>query len=104
MRIRQLDLLRYGHFTDASIALPASTPDIQIVFGDNEAGKSTAMAGIEDLLFGIPSNSPRNFLHDYGAMRVGAILEKGGDALTVRRRKGKKDTLLSRAGHAHPVG
>jgi uncharacterized protein YhaN len=95
MHIRQLDLLRYGHFTDVSIALPASTPNLQILLGENEAGKSTAMAGIEDLLFGIPSNSPHNFLHDYGAMRVGAILEKGGDALTVRRRKGKKDTLLS---------
>jgi hypothetical protein len=69
MRIRQLDLLRYGHFTDASIALPASTPDIHGVLGENEAGKSTAMAGIEDLLFGIPSNSPRNFLHEYGARR-----------------------------------
>ena len=77
MRIRQLDLLRYGHFTDASIALPPSTPDIHLVLGENEAGKSTAMAGIEDLLFGIPSNSPRNFLHEYGAMRVGATLEKG---------------------------
>ena len=104
MRIRQLDLLRYGHFTDAFIALPASTPDIHMVLGENEAGKSTAMAGIEDLLFGIPSNSPRNFLHEYGAMRVGATLEKGGDALKVRRRKGNKDTLLSEQRPAHPIG
>jgi uncharacterized protein YhaN len=101
MRIRQLDLLRYGHFTDVSIALPASTPDIHMVLGENEAGKSTSMAGAEDLLFGIPANSPRNFLHEYAAMRVGAILEKGGDALRVRRRKGNKDTLLSE--HDLPV-
>jgi uncharacterized protein YhaN len=104
MRIRQLDLLRYGHFTDASMALPASTPDIEIVFGDNEAGKSTSMAGIEDLLFGIPSNSPRNFLHDYSAMRVGATLEKGEETLTIRRRKGKKDTLLSERDVPIPSG
>ncbi len=104
MRIRQLDLLRYGHFTDASIALPASTPDIHGVLGDNEAGKSTAMAGIEDLLFGIPSNSPRNFLHEYGAMRVGATLERGGDSLTLRRRKGNKDTLLSAQDMPIPSG
>jgi uncharacterized protein YhaN len=104
MRIRQLDLHRYGHFTDASIALPASTPDIHMVLGENEAGKSTAMAGIEDLLFGIPSNSPRNFLHEYGAMRVGATLEKGGDALKVRRRKGNKDTLLSEQDMPIPSG
>ena len=104
MRIRQLDLLRYGHFTDASIALPASTPDIHGVLGDNEAGKSTAMGGIEDLLFGIPSNSPRNFLHEYGAMRIGATLERGADTLTLRRRKGNKDTLLSEQDMPFPSG
>ena len=52
MRIRQLDLLRYGHFTDAIIALPAGKPDFQMLLGENEAGKSTAMNGVEDLLFG----------------------------------------------------
>lgn len=95
MRIRQLELLRYGHFTDASIALPAGAPDIQMVIGENEAGKSTTMAAIEDLLFGIPSNSPHNFQHEYGAMRIGATLEKGDDVLKIRRRKGNKETLLT---------
>lgn len=94
MRFRQLDLLRYGHFTDAIIALPAGKPDFQMLLGENEAGKSTAMNGVEDLLFGIPANSSRNFLHEYNAMRVGALLEKGSDTLKVRRRKGNKDTLL----------
>ncbi len=94
MRIRQLDLLRYGHFTDAIIALPACKPDFQMLLGENEAGKSTAMNGVEDLLFGIPANSSRNFLHEYNAMRVGALLEKGSDTLKLRRRKGNKDTLL----------
>src|SRR5712671_4949417 len=81
MRIRQLDLLRYGHFTDAIIALPAGKPDFHMLLGENEAGKSTAMAGVEDLFFGIPANSSRNFLHEYNAMRVGALLEKGSDTL-----------------------
>lgn len=94
MRIRQLDLLRYGHFTNAVIDLPAGKPDFQMLLGENEAGKSTTMGGVEDLLFGIPANSPRNFLHEYNAMRVGALLEKGIDTLKVRRRKGNKDTLL----------
>ncbi|WP_044590038.1 YhaN family protein [Bradyrhizobium sp. LTSPM299] len=94
MRFRQLDLLRYGHFTDATIALPAGKPDFQVLLGENEAGKSTAMNGVEDLLFGIPTNSSRNFLHEYNTMRVGALLEKGSDTLKVRRRKGNKDTLL----------
>ena len=104
MRIRRLNLLRYGHFTDAPIDLPSGQPDIQIVLGTNEAGKSTAMAAIEDLLFGIPSNSPRNFLHDYGVMRVGAVLENDGHSLNVRRRKGNKDTLLSEDEVPFPAG
>lgn len=94
MRIRQLDLLKYGHFTNATIDLPAGKPDFQMLLGENEAGKSTTMGGVEDLLFGIPANSPRNFLHEYNAMRVGALLEKGAETLKVRRRKGNKDTLL----------
>ncbi|HUZ90427.1 MAG TPA: AAA family ATPase, partial [Methylocella sp.] len=49
----------------------------------------------EDLLFGIPGNSRYNFLHDYGSMRVGAVLENGGKTLEIRRRKGNKDTLLT---------
>jgi uncharacterized protein YhaN len=95
MRIQRLDLLRYGRFTDTHIDLPASNSDIHIVFGPNEAGKSTALSAIEDLLFGISNNSPYNFLHDYGSMRIGAILENGGKTLEVRRRKGNKGTLLT---------
>lgn len=95
MRIQRLDLLRYGLFTNTQLVLPASDSDIHIVFGPNEAGKSTALSAIEDLLFGIPGNSRYNFLHDYGTMRVGAVLENGGKTLEIRRRKGNKDTLLT---------
>jgi len=95
MRIQRLDLLRYGCFTDTHLELPVSDSDIHIVFGPNEAGKSTALSAIEDLLFGIANNSPYNFLHDYGSMRIGAVLENSGKTLEVRRRKGHRDTLLT---------
>lgn len=95
MRIQRLDLLRYGRFTDTHLALPVRDSDFHIVFGPNEAGKSTALSAIEDLLFGIAGNSPYNFLHDYGSMRISAVLENGGKTLEVRRRKGNKDTLLT---------
>jgi uncharacterized protein YhaN len=94
MRLRRLDLTRYGHFTDKSIDLPAAEVDFHIVYGPNEAGKSTALSAIEDLLFGIPARSPYNFLHDNSAMRIGALLESGSSILDVIRRKGNKDTLL----------
>ena len=95
MRIRQLDLIRYGHFTDAQVDLPAAAPDIHILVGPNEAGKSTVLAALEDLLFGIPARSPLDFLHSYRDMRIGALLESNGSSLAIRRRKGKKDTLLA---------
>ncbi len=95
MRIQRLDLLRYGRFTGTQIDLQARDSDLHILFGPNEAGKSTALSAIEDLLFGIPGNSRYNFVHDYGSMRVGAVLESGGKTLEIRRRKGNKDTLLT---------
>ena len=95
MRVRRLDLLRYGHFTDATFELPAGQPDIHIVFGPNEAGKSTALSALEDFLFGIPRTSTLDFLHGYSSMRIGAVLQSDGDTLEARRRKGNKETLLS---------
>ena len=94
MRVQKLDLLRYGRFTNVSLEFPALKSDIHIIFGPNEAGKSTSLAAIEDLLFGIPHNSSYNFVHDYGSMRVGGVLQHDGKTLDVRRRKGNKDTLL----------
>ena len=104
MRLRTLHLKRYGHFTDRAIHLPPGQPDLHVIFGPNEAGKSTTLAAIEDLLFGIPSRSKHNFLHDYRNLLVGAVLERGDDTLELYRRKGNRQTLLAADGsplHSH---
>lgn len=98
MRLRRLDLLRYGCFTDRSFELPVGSVDFHVVFGPNEAGKSTALSAIEDLLFGVETKSPYNFLHDYPNMRIGAVLESKKKSLEFVRRKGLKDTLLNTDG------
>lgn len=104
MRIKRLDLIRYGHFSDRSLELPSGKPDLHVVVGPNETGKSTALSAVADLLFGIPTKSPFNFLHDYGEMRIGAALEADSEVLEVRRRKGIKGTLLSTDDRAIPSG
>ena len=104
MRLSRLDLKRYGRFTDAVIDFPAGTHDFHLVFGPNEAGKSTTLSAISDLLYGISHNSPYNFLHSYGDMRIGAVLENPTSSIEFFRRKGKKETLLSGDGTAHPLG
>lgn len=104
MRICRLDLLRYGCFTDVQLDLPARTPDFHIVFGANEAGKSTALSAIEDMLFGIPHNSPLNFVHDYASMRIGGVLQNEQELVEAVRRKGNRDTLLTPGGIPIPAG
>jgi uncharacterized protein YhaN len=104
MRLERLDLIRYGHFSDRSFGLSTGKSDFHIMFGPNEAGKSTALSAIEDLLFGIDARSPYNFLHDYASMRVGGVLENGQGSLEVVRRKGNKDTLLGPEGSPLPGG
>lgn len=94
MRFAEVDLLRYGHFEDCRLQFPQNPTDLQIVFGDNEAGKSTTMAAINDLLFGFPHVTPYAFRFDNQLLRIGAILEADGNSLACRRKKGRAGTLL----------
>ncbi len=104
MRLSKLNLIRYGRFTDRLIELPHMESDFHVVFGLNEAGKSTAMSAIEDLLFGMPSRSSYNFLHDYKDMLVEGHLENNSSSLQIFRRKGKNNTLLDENGTPIPGG
>ena len=73
MRLRRLGLSRYGMFTDHTIDFGeriGDRPDLHMVYGPNESGKSTALAGFLDLLFGIELRSRYSFLHGYEAMRI----------------------------------
>ena len=95
MRFLSLDLIRYGHFTDRTVTF---RPDaaLHIVYGPNEAGKSSALAAFSDLLFGFPDrNVGYDFLHPARDLRLGARLRAhGGTELAFRRRKGRSNTLL----------
>jgi uncharacterized protein YhaN len=101
MRLKRLDLTRYGKFTDHSIDFAereAGRPDLHIVYGPNEAGKSTALAAFLDLLYGIEPRSRFNFLHPYPVMRIGAALEFGGQVLELARIKRAQNDLLDAGG------
>ena len=78
MRLNRLDLARYGKFTGKSISFGQKVvgkTDLHLIYGLNEAGKSTLFSAYLDLLFSIGSQSPYNFIHPYPAMRIGAQLE-----------------------------
>src|SRR3546814_14381966 len=94
MRLSHLSLERYGRFEDCELNFRPGIPDLHVIYGENEAGKTTSLAAVSDLLFGFPVRSPYNFLFDYSLLRVGAVLEDGGTTLACRRKNGTSGTLL----------
>jgi len=104
MRLRRLDLTRYGKFTDYSINFGehvAGTPDLHIVYGLNEAGKSTSLSAYLDLLFGVEERTRYGFLHQGKTMEIGACLEFDGQAREFKRVKQRSNSLLDE--HGQPV-
>ncbi|MFD0937688.1 AAA family ATPase, partial [Methylobacterium trifolii] len=97
MRILSLGLERYGPFTDRTVQF---RPDarLHVVLGANEAGKSSALAAVTDLLFGIEARTRYAFLHEMPQMRLAAeIAAADGRRLAFRRRKGNRNTLVDAA-------
>ncbi|EAU40481.1 hypothetical protein FP2506_04611 [Fulvimarina pelagi HTCC2506] len=95
MRFKRLHLLRFGAFEDREIAF---RPDarLHIVYGPNEAGKSTTLSALSSLLFGFPHQKTHDFLHRADALRIAAtIAARDGSELAFRRRRGNKATLLA---------
>ncbi|MDP3674664.1 MAG: AAA family ATPase [Novosphingobium sp.] len=98
MRLAELTLERYGAFAERSLVIP-STAGLTVIYGPNEAGKSTCLAALSDFLFGIPERTPHASLFGYDGMRVGATLvDANGTELTLRRRRGRGRTLTDAAG------
>lgn len=96
MRILRLDLERYGPFVGQTLDLGRAAR-LHVVHGPNEAGKTSALAAITDLLFGIEARTPYAFRHEGKDLRIGATLERqDGARLAVRRRKGNKNTLVDK--------
>lgn len=105
MRLRRLDLTRYGKFTNHAIDFGervAGMPDLHVVYGLNEAGKSTALCAYLDLLFGIEERTRYDFLHSYKLMEIGGCLEFGGQSHELKRIKQRSNSLLD--AQNNPVG
>ncbi|KZB93605.1 chromosome segregation protein SMC [Sphingomonas melonis TY] len=94
MRFASLMLERYGRFEGCELTFRAGAPDLHVIYGANEAGKSTSLAAVSDLLFGFPTRARYNFMFDNALLRVGAVLEEDGRSLACRRKRGNAATLI----------
>ncbi|MEO8798335.1 MAG: AAA family ATPase, partial [Polyangiaceae bacterium] len=92
MKISRLEIERFGHFTRRTFEL-GDAAEPTFFFGRNEAGKSTLLAFVRELLFGFQEKSR----YDLGgtaeiAGNAHATLSNG-ETLSFRRRKGRKNTV-----------
>lgn len=103
MRIERLDLTAFGPFTD--LPLDLSEPGVHLVYGPNEAGKTSALAALRSLLYGIPHRTPFGFLHGMSNLKLGAVLSNDeGETLELVRHKRNKNPLTRPDGSPLPEG
>ena len=54
MRIKRLELKAFGPFSDRTLDFSSDLPGLHVVYGPNEAGKSSSMRALQALFFGFP--------------------------------------------------
>lgn len=94
MKINKLNLIAYGHFTNKELVLDAEDR-LHLVFGPNEAGKSTALRALSRFFFGFEHKSSDAFLHRNKHLAVGVqLVLPDGETLELTRWKRRKNDLV----------
>ncbi|WP_347552373.1 AAA family ATPase [Pseudalkalibacillus hwajinpoensis] len=86
MKLIGLHIYGFGKFEDYQLTNISSR--LQLIFGENEAGKSTLLAFIDCILFGFPNrNEDPHAVHGRYGGKIS--IEYDGDELLIERTKGK---------------
>ncbi|MBB2483037.1 AAA family ATPase [Bacillus sp. APMAM] len=94
MKINYLNLQAFGHFTDYHVFFDENK-NFHLLYGPNEAGKSTILRSISNYLYGFPRQTTDAFLHSNSKLRIeGELQKENGEKLQFTRRKGTKNTVL----------
>lgn len=100
MRIKRLDLEAFGPFTETQIDFSGNKPGLHIIYGPNEAGKSSTLRALRAWLYGFPERTQDNFVHPNEQLRVSGVLEdEQGQELFFVRRKKRKASVLDKLGN-----
>ncbi len=99
MRIAELHLTAFGHFTNRRLSL-GDENELVVIYGANEAGKSTSLRGLETLLFGFERNAVDQHLHQ--KMQVGGVFETETKQRVELIRKSGKEPLRTVDGQLFP--
>ncbi|HFE43930.1 MAG TPA: hypothetical protein ENJ18_00345, partial [Nannocystis exedens] len=94
MIIDRLIVERYGHFERLELDLGTGRGGLTVIYGANEAGKSTLLQAVRDLFFGVDDRTPLAFRYGYKSILLRAKLrDSAGQRLDVERRKKRKASL-----------
>lgn len=94
MKLAQLLLQAFGPFTGEVIDFAANPAKLHLIYGPNEAGKSSALRAMTDLRFGFHLRSTDDFLHKSSELRIGGVfIDDSGAPIGFVRRKGRGQTL-----------
>ena len=94
MKLLTLNLRAVGPFTDVVLDLSGGEHGLHLIYGPNEAGKTSTLRAVAHLLFGFPQRSADNFVHPNDQLRVGGTLRhSSGEILEIVRRRGNRNTL-----------
>ena len=104
MRLRQLHLDRFGHFTDHTFDFDKAkgSSDFHIIHGRNESGKTTAKEAVLRLFYGFPTREPYAFKHQRPNLRVSALLELNDGSRRFTRLPKRIGALLDENGTPVP--
>lgn len=99
-----MHLAPYGRFADLTLDFGerGSGGDVTIIYGPNEAGKSTIFAAWLDLLFGIHPQTGYSFRYPRRDLRIGAEIEADGEVQTLWRDGKRTGSLTDADGRSVP--
>ena len=113
MKLTKIKIIHFGKLSNLTFSLPSK--EIDVFFGENEAGKSTTVAFIKQILFGFYLRSNKApFFEEYeplaavSPMGGSLFFELGGSEFELERLwtkgdKSKKGTLtVKKDGHIVP--
>jgi uncharacterized protein YhaN len=101
VRILQLGLAPCGPFQQQQFDFGSEKAGLHVVYGPNEAGKSSTLRAVSALLYGFKDDELRFGAED---PRVhGVLADPAGEQLAFSRRRGRKDTLLDAARQPLPA-
>ncbi|MEO8754999.1 MAG: AAA family ATPase, partial [Casimicrobiaceae bacterium] len=93
MRVERLVLKAFGPFSNRMLDF-SPQPDFHLIYGPNEAGKSTTLRALRAALFGVPERTGDAHRFPYPQLRIGAVVSDGdGRRVAFMRRKARRNAL-----------